>query len=106
MPGEKVLLIDSSLSVQEIGRSALEEAGKPKPLSIVEQINEILQEMVIDTPLASRSVRLVEDPREGVIVLVGLDRYKGVDSVPDPEIKLALRKAAGEWERRTGRVRR
>ena len=25
----------------------------------------------------------------------------GVDSVPDPEVKAALRKAANEWERRT-----
>lgn len=84
-----------------------DEAGKPpKPLSIVEQINDILQGMVKDTPLAARSIRLVEDPREGVIVLVGLDRYKGVDSVPDAEIKATLRRAAGEWERRVGKVRR
>ncbi len=84
-----------------------EDAAKPpKPLSIVEQINDILQGMVKDTPLAARSIRLVEDPREGVIVLVGLERYKGVDSVPDPEIKATLRRAAGEWERRVGKVRR
>jgi hypothetical protein len=80
-----------------------EPAKPPKPLSIVEQIDEILQGMIKDTPLAARSIRLVEDPREGVIVLVGLDRYKGVDSVPDQEIKLALRRAAGEWERRVGK---
>ncbi len=83
-----------------------EETPKPvvkpaKALSIVEQINDILQETIKDTPLAGRMIRLVEDPREGVVVWVGLDRYPGVDSVPDPEIKAALRKAANEWERRT-----
>lgn len=77
-------------------------AAKPsKPLSIVEQINDILQETIKDTPLANRMVRLVEDPREGVVVWVGMTHYPGVDSVPDPEIKAALRKAANEWERRT-----
>ncbi len=77
-------------------------AAKPsKPLSIVEQINDILQEMIKDTPLANRMLRLVEDPREGVVVWVGMTHYPGVDSVPDPEIKAALRKAANEWERRT-----
>jgi len=82
-----------------------EMAKPPKPLSIVEQINDILQGMLKETPLAARSIRLVEDPREGVIVLVGLERYKGVDSVPDPDIRAALRQAAAEWERRTGKVR-
>ena len=72
-----------------------------KPLSIVEQINDILQETIKDTPLAGRMIRLVEDPREGVVVWIGLERFPGVDSVPDPEVKAALRKAANEWERRT-----
>ena len=72
-----------------------------KPLSIVEQINDILQETIKDTPLAARMVRLVEDPREGVVVWIGMDHFPGVDSVPDPEVKTALRKAANEWERRT-----
>ncbi len=82
-----------------------EETPKPakiaKPLSIVDQINDILQETIQNTPLATRMIRLVEDPREGVVVWVGLEHYPGVDSVPDPEIKAALRKAANEWERRT-----
>jgi len=77
-------------------------AVKPsKPLSIVEQINDILQETIRDTPLANRMIRLVEDPREGVVVWIGLDHFPGVDSVPDPEVKAALRKAANEWEKRT-----
>ncbi len=82
-----------------------EETPKPpkaaKPLSIVEQINDIFQETIKDTPLAGRMIRLVEDPREGVVVWIGLEHYPGVDAVPDPEVKAALRKAASEWERRT-----
>ncbi len=82
-----------------------EETPKPlkaaKPLSIVEQINDILQETIKDTPLAGRMIRLVEDPREGVVVWIGLEHYPGVDAVPDQEVKAALRIAASEWERRT-----
>ncbi len=72
-----------------------------RPLSIVEQINDILQDTIKDTPLAGRMIRLVEDPREGVVVWIGLEHFPGVDAVPDPEVKAALRKAANEWERRT-----
>jgi hypothetical protein len=82
-----------------------EETPRPakvaKPLSIVDQINDILQETIKDTPLANRMIRIVEDPREGVVVWIGLEHFPGVDSVPDPEVKAALRKAANEWERRT-----
>ena len=62
-----------------------------KPLSIVEQINDILQEMMRGTPLESKGVRLMEDPRKGVVVWVGLVPFAGVDAVTDPEIKEALR---------------
>jgi hypothetical protein len=71
-----------------------------KPKSIVEQIDEILQEKLADGPHADKEIRLVEDPARGAIVWVGLDHYNGVEAVPDPEIKAILREAAAEWERR------
>lgn len=79
--------------------------GKPveKPKSIVEQINEILQEKLAQSAIQSKGVRLEEDPRDGVIIWVGLERYLGVDSVTDPEVKALLKSAAAEWEKRTGR---
>jgi hypothetical protein len=33
-----------------------------------------------------------------VMVYVGLTRYNGVDDVPDPAIKAAIRDAISEWE--------
>ncbi len=77
-----------------------------KPLSIVEQVDDILKEIVAGTPMEARLIRLVEDPQSGVVVWVGLEHYNGVDMVPDPEIKAVLRKAGAEWERRTERSRR
>jgi uncharacterized membrane-anchored protein YhcB (DUF1043 family) len=72
--------------------------------SIVEQINDILQEKVAGTPVAQKGVRIVEDARQGVIVWVGLERFNGVDAVTDPEVRAVLKAAAAEWERRAERA--
>jgi hypothetical protein len=73
---------------------------KEEPKSIVGQINTILHEMLEGTPLEERGISLIEDMRKGVIVNIGLSRYEGIDSVPDPEIKKVIRSAVAEWERR------
>jgi hypothetical protein len=72
-----------------------------KPKSIVDQINDILQENLKSHPALSKGIRLAEDPREGVIVWVGLEHFTGVDAVTDPEVKGILKEAVKEWERRT-----
>ncbi len=89
-------------------RPAGAEAGLPgqspaqavaaKPKSIVEQIDAILQEKIKTTPGMHKGVKLVEDPKEGVVVWVGLEHFAGVDAVTDPEVKALLRAAAAEWE--------
>ncbi|MGZ9235393.1 MAG: hypothetical protein ACXW4E_07705 [Anaerolineales bacterium] len=66
--------------------------------SIVTQIDSILQTRLVGTPLEERGVFLTQSPDGGVIVYVGLTRYSGVDEVPDPEIKAAIRGAISEWE--------
>ncbi len=81
------------------GKTA-KKAGLEKPKSIVEQINDILQENLKNHPAMSKGIRLMEDPREGVMVWVGLDHYNGVDAVTDPEVKQVLKEAVQEWERR------
>ena len=48
----------------------------------------------------NKGIRLVEDPKEGAVVWVGLEHYAGVDAVKDPEVKALLKAAVGEWERR------
>lgn len=68
--------------------------------SIVTQIDTILQEQLAGTPLEERGIFLTQSAEGGVIVYVGLTRYHGVDEVPDPEIKAAIRGAIAEWERK------
>jgi hypothetical protein len=73
---------------------------KPPSTSIVEQINEILQARIQGTSLASRGVVLLESVTGGVLVYIGVNKYEGIDEVPDEAVKSAIRAAIAEWERR------
>jgi hypothetical protein len=75
-------------------------ATPPPPLSIVEQINSVLQMRMVNTPLAKRDIRLRESYEGGVEVLVGLKKYASVDEVPEEEVRSAIRAAIAEWEKK------
>ncbi len=70
----------------------------PRPKTMVEQIDEILAEQIKGTPLENRGLRILQND-VGVTVWVGLDHYDGIDSVTDPEIKAAVRRAVETWEK-------
>jgi hypothetical protein len=70
----------------------------PRPKTMVEQIDEILAEQIKGSPLENRGLRIVQN-NVGVTVWVGLDHYDGIDSVTDPEIKAAVRRAVETWEK-------
>lgn len=75
-----------------------EEAAAPD--SIVAQIDSILQAQMAGTPLMAKGIRLQESPEGGVIVWVGIQKYQGIDDVPDEQIKAAIRAAISVWERK------
>lgn len=70
------------------------------PLSIVAQIDQILQDRLAGTPLAGKGIQLQESPEGGVIVSVGLQRFEGIDAIPDPQVKAAIRQAVEAWEKK------
>jgi type IV secretory pathway VirB10-like protein len=76
-----------------------------KPISMVAQIDDILQEIITGTPLEARGIRLAEDLHHNAVVWVGKDHFDGIGSVTDPEARAALQKAAAEYERRMERSR-
>jgi hypothetical protein len=85
--------------------SILSPAKKPpveeKPfasLSIVEQIDSILQARLASSPLAGKGIRMHESLQGGVEVYVGLQKFESVDDVPDESIKSMIRAAIAEWE--------
>lgn len=71
----------------------------PAP-SIAAQVDEILQENLENSPLKNRGIRLMELPDRGMVVMVGMDQYDGVDAVPDPDVQGVIRSAVAEWEAR------
>ena len=71
-----------------------------KSLSIVQQIDTVLQEHLLSSHLAGRGIRLQESIQGGVEVYVGLNKFDAVDDVPDQEIKAAIRSAIAEWEKK------
>jgi hypothetical protein len=78
------------------GKAKDEPAAAPQ--SIVEQIDTILQSQLVGTPLMERGIRLQESPEGGVIVWVGIEKFEGVNEVPDEQIQAAIRAAIGVWE--------
>ncbi|MFH1184334.1 MAG: hypothetical protein V1755_04750 [Chloroflexota bacterium] len=72
----------------------------PASLSLVAQIDAVLQARLAGTPLASRGIRLAEALHGGAVVFVGTTQYDSVDRVPDPAIQAAIRGAIAEWENR------
>ena len=69
-----------------------------KSRSIPEQVNEILQEMIEDTPLAEKGVSMAEWPNRGAVFIVGIDVYEDIHKIPDPEVRTAIRNAVKAWE--------
>lgn len=93
-------------------RPASESASRPVPpfveedkdeepvgsQSMVMQIDSILHTRLAGTPLEEKGIRLQESIQGGVLVWVGMEKFKSIDDVPDNEIKKAIRAAIAEWE--------
>jgi hypothetical protein len=51
--------------------------------------------------MLNQGIKLLESPAGGVLVYIGLDKYDGIDAIPDPEIKAMIKQAVAEWERQS-----
>ena len=69
-------------------------------LSIVGQIDSVLQTKLMKTKFAKAGIRLQESLQGGVQVYVGLQKYATIDDVPDEQIKSEIRAAIAEWEQK------
>lgn len=78
----------------------------PATTSIVSQINDILQEVLLESPMAERKISLTQEPSMGVVVWVDGVRYTGIDTVPDPAVKELIQAAVRKWERKNDLSRR
>jgi hypothetical protein len=67
--------------------------------SIAMQIDEILQEMIANTPFEERGISVNDAPDHGVMVTLDGNKYPGVKDVPDEEVRNLIRSAVVEWEK-------
>ena len=74
--------------------------SEPASRSIAAQIDDILQDRLEGTPLAGRGIKILELPGQGMVVMVGLDKYTDLEQIGDPEVRRALGEAVTEWEAR------
>jgi hypothetical protein len=73
------------------------EPVEPKPTSMIEQINIILQEMIESSDRSHLGVRLLESPSGAARVLIGVQSYDLAD-VPDEDIRKLIQEAVAIWE--------
>lgn len=71
----------------------------PEFKSIAMQIDEILQEIMVNTPFAQRGISVNDAPDHGVMVTLDGNKYPGVKDVPDEEVRNLIRSAVVEWEK-------
>jgi hypothetical protein len=75
---------------------------KVKLLSVIQEIDKILQEKLDDSPLSNKGIQLMENQHQEIRIWVGLQSYDAVDDVPDPEIRALILESVKEWEDKNG----
>ena len=81
--------------VQEIEE---EEEGEIQMLSVVDEVNDILQRKLHGSPLAGKGIHLMENHKQEIRFWVGLESFDDVEDIPDPEIRKFIDDAVREWE--------
>ena len=72
--------------------------GEIKMLSIVDEINDILQRKLHGSPVAGKGIHLMENHNKEIRFWVGLESYNDVSKIPDTEIRKLIDDAVREWE--------
>ncbi|MEE8355942.1 MAG: hypothetical protein V3R33_01420 [Anaerolineales bacterium] len=70
-----------------------------KTLSVVDEVNEILQRNLKGSAIAGKGIHLMENHNKEIRFWVGLNSYDDVDDIPDPEVRQIIDDAVKEWER-------
>ena len=98
---------DSSLKIDLSPVNILAQALKPdvrqsavSSQSMVTQVDAILQEKLHLAGMKKWAIRLTEFPQRGMVVMVGLEQYDGIDEVPYERVRSIIRESVSEWEQR------
>ena len=78
----------------------VEETASSK-LSMVEQIDQVLQKKLKGSPLEKRGIQLRTSISGALLIQVGLDTYEWIDKIPDQAVQNIIREAIANWEKNT-----
>ena len=70
-----------------------------KTLSVIDEVNDILQKKLTGSPLAGKGIHLMENHNKEIRFWVGLNSYDDVDEIPDPEVRQIIDAAVKVWEK-------
>ncbi|HDN05112.1 MAG TPA: hypothetical protein ENF27_04165 [Chloroflexi bacterium] len=78
----------------------VEEEGEPevKMLSVIDEVNEILQKKLHGSPLAGKGIHLMENHNKEIRFWVGLNSYNDAEEIPDAEVRQIIDASVREWE--------
>lgn len=87
--------VEANLAPPEI-----EEEGEPEVriLSVVDEVNDILQKKLHGSPLAGKGIHLMENHNNEIRFWVGLNSYNDVEEIPDLEVRQIIDESVREWE--------
>ncbi len=97
-PPPPTVAVLGGAKLSEEALAAKEEARK-RPLSVAEQIDEILQKHVAAEPgMAERSIHLVQNPAGGILIEVDGKKFNKPGEIPEPAIQQLIKRAVKEWD--------
>ena len=88
-----------SIPEENLASKKLAEEVSFANLSMVEQIDKILQKKLEGTPLAQRGIQLRSSIKGDLRIQVGLNEYKSFDEIPDEAIRQVIHEARDEWNK-------
>ena len=69
-----------------------------KILSVIDEVNDILQKKLAGSPLAGKGIHLMENHNKEIRFWVGLNSFDDVEEIPELEIRQIIDAAVKEWE--------
>ncbi len=95
-------LVKPSMNPFEQLRYLREREKQPevKIKSFLEEIDEVLQAKIADTPLIARGVKVTTGPNGAALFWLDDHSYERPDDLPDPEARAVVQAAVREWEKK------
>ena len=66
-------------------------------VSIARQINAVLQNILLMENYGGPELYLTDNEQGDLVVVLGIEKFIGIDAVPDPAVAALIKRAADQW---------